>query len=82
MSSVEEKSLAIASAMLATMRLIGQMLSMGIAMLIISIVIGHVQITPEFYPQFLLCVRWCFVVFTLLCFGGIFASMARGNSKS
>jgi EmrB/QacA subfamily drug resistance transporter len=81
-SSVEKKSLAIASATLATMRLIGQMLSMGIAMLIISVVIGHVQITPEYYPQLMTSVRVAFTVFTLLCFGGIFASLSRGNTRT
>jgi predicted MFS family arabinose efflux permease len=81
-SSVEKKSLAIASATLATMRLIGQMLSMGIAMLIISVVIGHVQITPEYYPQLMTSVRVAFIVFTLLCFAGIFASLSRGNTRT
>ena len=81
MSSVEKRSLSIASATLGTMRLTGQMFSMGIAMLILSIVMGRVQITPEFYLQFQLSVRYAFITFTILCFGGIFASMARGNSR-
>jgi EmrB/QacA subfamily drug resistance transporter len=81
MSSVERKSLGIASATLATMRSIGQVLSMGIAMIIIAVVIGHVQITPGLYPQLLTCVRVAFTVFAVLCFGGIFASMARGNTR-
>jgi hypothetical protein len=81
MSSVDKKSLTIASATLATMRLIGQMLSMGVAMLIIAVIMGHAEITPEYYPQFLDCVRVAFIVFTILCFGGIFASLARGNTK-
>lgn len=81
MSSVDKKSLTIASATLATMRLIGQMLSMGVAMLIIAVIMGHAEITPEYYPQFLDCVRVAFIVFTVLCFGGIFASLARGNTK-
>ena len=79
MSSVEKRSLSIASATLGTMRLTGQMFSMGIAMLIISVVMGRVSISPEFYLQFLLSMRYAFIIFTLLCFGGIFASMARGN---
>jgi MFS family permease len=82
MSSVDNKSLAIASATLATMRLIGQMMSMGIAMLIIAVIMGHVQIVPEFYPQLMTSVRVAFIVFTLLCFGGIFASLSRGSMKS
>ncbi len=82
MSSVEKRSLSIASATLGTMRLTGQMFSMGIAMLILSIVMGRVQITPEFYLQFQLSVRYAFIIFTILCFGGIFASMARGTSRN
>lgn len=81
MSSVEKKSLAIASATLATMRLLGQMLSMGIAMLIIALAVGRVQITPEYYPQFMIAVRVSFLISTVLCFGGIFASMARGKNQ-
>ncbi len=79
MSSIGKESLAIASATLATMRLIGQMFSMGIAMLVLATIMGNLQILPEFYPQFQLSVRYSFVIFTLLCFGGIFASMARGK---
>lgn len=79
MSSAGKGSMAIASATLATMRLIGQMLSMGIAMLMLAIIMGNLQILPEFYPQFQTSVRYCFAIFTLLCFGGIFASMARGK---
>jgi len=80
MSSVDRGSIAIASATLSTMRVIGQMLSMGLAMLVLSIIIGHIQITPGVYPQFELSVQICFGIFTVLCFGGIFASLARGNS--
>jgi len=80
MSSVDKGSLATASATLATMRLIGQMLSMGIAMLAMSVIIGHFEIEPAVYPQFQLSVKTCFIIFTVLCFGGIFASLARGNS--
>ena len=76
------KSLAIASATLATMRLIGQMMSMGIAMLMIAVIMGHVQIVPEYYPEMMTSVRVSFLVFTLLCFGGIFASLSRGKTKS
>ncbi len=82
MSSVDKKALTVASATLGTMRLTGQMFSMGIAMLIISLIMGRVRITPEFYEQFLLSLRWVFIVFTLLCFGGIFASLARGRSRN
>ena len=82
MSSVDKRALSVASATLGTMRLTGQMFSMGITMLIIALVMGRVRITPEVYPQFLLSLRYAFIVFTLLCFGGIFASLARGKSRN
>jgi EmrB/QacA subfamily drug resistance transporter len=53
MSSVEKRLYGVASAMFGTMRLTGQMLSMGIVMLIFALAIGNVQITPEYYPMFL-----------------------------
>jgi EmrB/QacA subfamily drug resistance transporter len=80
MSSVDKKSLGVASATLATMRLTGQMFSLGIAMLLISLFMGRVQVTPEVYPQYVLSLQTAFAVFTALCIGGIFASMARGKT--
>lgn len=82
MSSVEKEFYGVASATLGTMRLIGQMLSMGIAMLIFAIYIGKVQITPEYHLQFMEGVKTAFIIFAALCFFGIFASLSRGNMRS
>jgi len=81
MSSVEEKFYGVASATLATMRQIGMMLSMGIAMLIFAIFIGRVEISPEYYPVFVKSLKVAFTIFASLCFGGIFASLARGKMR-
>ncbi|MFH2013118.1 MAG: MFS transporter [Pseudomonadota bacterium] len=81
MSSVEKRSYGVASGMVGTMRLVGQMLSMGIAMLMFALYIGRVQITPEYYPLFLKGLKVIFIIFASLCFGGIFASLARGNMR-
>ena len=81
MSSVEKRFYGVASGMLGTMRLVGQMLSMGIAMLIFAVLIGRVQITPEYHAAFLSSVRVVFIIFTALCLGGVFASMARGKVR-
>lgn len=75
MSSVEKRYYGVASGTVATMRITGQMLSMGIAMLFIALFVGRVQITPEYYPAFLRSMRADFIVFTALCFAGIFASL-------
>jgi len=82
MSSVEKKFYGIASAMVGTMRLIGQMLSMAIAMVVFAIVIGRVEITPEYYANFLSAVKISFIIFSVLAFIGIFASYYRGNIRN
>ncbi|MAF85219.1 MAG: MFS transporter [Dehalococcoidales bacterium] len=81
MSSVEKRFYGVASATLATMRSIGMMLSMGIAMVIFAVFIGRVEITPEYYPVFVRSLKVAFVIFAALCFGGIFASLARGKTR-
>ncbi|MEM3538265.1 MAG: MFS transporter, partial [Nitrososphaerales archaeon] len=81
MSSVEKKFYGVASAMLGTMRLIGQNLSIGIAMLIFAIYIGRAQITPEYYLLFLMSIKVAFIIFSFLCFIGIFASLVRGKVR-
>jgi hypothetical protein len=48
------------------MRLLGQMLSMGIVTLIFSLFIGRAQITPQYYPMLIKSVRVAFIVFS--CF--------------
>ena len=60
------------------MRSTGMMFSMGITMVIFALYIGRVEITPQSYPQFLKSVKVIFMIFTVLSFGGIFASLARG----
>jgi MFS family permease len=81
MSAVDKSYYGVASGTLATMRLVGQMLSLGIVMLMFALFIGQVQITPANYPLFLVSSRTAFIVFTVLCFAGIFASLARGKSR-
>ena len=81
MSSVEKKFYGVASAILGTMRLTGQTLSIGIAMLIFAIYIGRVQITTEYYQPFLISVEVAFIIFAILCFIGIFASLVRGKVR-
>ncbi len=76
MGSVAKKYLGVASGMVGTMRTSGMTLSMGIVMILFSIYIGKAQITPEYYPAFLTSVKVSFVIFTALCFGGIFAQLA------
>ncbi len=81
MSSVEKRFYGVASATLATVRSIGMMLSMGIAMVIFAVFIGRIEITPEYYPVFMRSLKIAFIIFATLCFGGIFISLARGKTR-
>ena len=81
MSSVEKRDYGVASGMVGTMRSIGMMASMAIAMTALSIFMGRVQVTPGVYPQFLEAVTAVLSVFFVLCVLGIFASLARGKVR-
>ncbi len=81
MSSVDKRFYGVASGTLGTMRVIGQTLSMGISMSFIGVFIGHMEITPEHGVALVKTVRVAFLVFGALCFGGVFASLARGKMR-
>ena len=81
MSSVEKRHLGIASGVLGTMRMVGQMMSMGIAMMLISLYIGKQKINPDTYPGLISAMRTGFVIFSILSVLGIFASLARHERK-
>ncbi len=82
MNSVDKRYYGIASGTSATMRLIGQMLSMSIATLTFSFIIGQNEISPSNYDAFLTSVNRLFIVFTIACLIGIYFSFARGVTKS
>jgi len=81
MGSVVNRYYGVASGILGTMRLIGQMLSLGISLMIFSVYLGNVQISPVNYPQFLKSLPVAFGIFTILCGIGIFASLRRGKIR-
>ena len=81
MSSVDRRFYGVASGTVGTMRLLGQMLSMGTTMLVFSQRMGRVEITPAYHPAFVGSARILFVLFAVLCAAGILASLARGNVR-
>jgi EmrB/QacA subfamily drug resistance transporter len=81
MGSVEKRFYGIASGAVASMRLLGNMVSMGIATLIFSVFLGPVKISPEHYGPLLKAVKTAFIVFSILCMAGIPASLARGSVR-
>ncbi|MCB2193667.1 MAG: MFS transporter [Deltaproteobacteria bacterium] len=79
MSSVAPRYYGIASGTVAAMRMMGQMVSMGIAASMLAIFVGQVQITPASYPALLSSLQATFIICCLLCVAGIFASLSRGE---
>ncbi len=82
MSSVEKRHLGVASGVVGTMRIVGQMMSMGIAMMLISLYIGKETINPSTYPGLISAMRTSFIIFSVLSVTGIFASLARHSKNS
>lgn len=81
MSSVEKRHLGIASGVVGTMRMVGQMMSMGIAMMLISLYLGKNEITPETFSRLMAAMKTGFIIFSVLSVLGIFASLARNTRK-
>ena len=81
MGSVDKKYLGVASATVGTMRLTGQMMSMGIATLILRVFIGNNPISSQYATGFMTSMRTTFMVFVGLCVLGVFASLARGKAS-
>jgi MFS family permease len=80
MGSVHKKYLGLASATVGTMRLTGQMMSMGIATLILQLFIGNRAISGQNAAAFMTSMRTTFLIFVVLCVVGVFASLARGKA--
>lgn len=81
MSSVDKRYYGVASGMVGTMRSLGMMMSMAIAMTALALIVGRVQITPEYHVQFLRSARAIFSIFVVLCAAGVLASLARGKVR-
>ena len=83
MGSVDPRETGEASAMVAVMRQTGMMVSMGTAMLFISLIRGSADnIVPETYGEFVEVLRYSFAICTVACLVGAVASMFRGREPS
>jgi len=79
MSSVERRYYGIASAVMSTMRMMGQSFSLGISLFVFSIYLGSAKIAPENYELLIKSVQSGFTIFSIISFLGMFASLKRGN---
>ena len=81
MGSVAKEQYGIASGAVATMRLMGQMLSMAIATVVLALLLGQETIGPGNYDRFLLSIRVVFTLSALLCGVGVYFSLFRGRLR-
>jgi len=79
MGSVERRDMGVASATLGTMRLVGQMMSMALTLVVMAALLHGEKVTPEVFPRFMLSLRAIFSICAALCIAGLFASLARGS---
>ncbi|MGQ9498275.1 MAG: MFS transporter [Desulfotomaculales bacterium] len=81
MSAVHRRFYGVAAGTAGTMRMLGQMLSMGIVMMLFALLLGQARVTPQNYGLFLTGMKISLAIFAVLCVGGIFASLARGRLR-
>jgi EmrB/QacA subfamily drug resistance transporter len=79
MSAVEPRDYSVAAAILGTMRLVGQAMSMAVVAALLAAFMGGRRIGPESVPALLASTRVAFSLFAALCLVGVFASLARGR---
>ncbi|MGD8837933.1 MAG: MFS transporter [Desulfobacteraceae bacterium] len=79
MGSVQKRHYGIAAGAVATMRLIGQMISMAAATLVLSLYLGSRSIEPSTYPLLLDSMKTVMSSFSIICFVGIYFSLRRGK---
>lgn len=82
MSSVEAKDRSSASATVAVVRQMGMVVSMGIAMAVISVIMGSLDmLEPSTYGNFVDVIRVSFIVSAVMCILALLASWFRGNGS-
>jgi EmrB/QacA subfamily drug resistance transporter len=81
MGSVAKEQYGIASGAVATMRLMGQMVSMAIATVVLAMLVGHEAIGPDTFDRFLVSIRIVFTLSALLCAIGVSFSLFRGRLR-
>ena len=82
MGSVPPKDTSVASAAVATMRTVGQAMSMGILTLVFAFVMGDVPIIQQYYPLLIQSCQITCIICVVLCIASVFASFVGIKSDS
>lgn len=82
MGSVPPKDTSVASAAVATMRTVGQAMSMGILTLVFAFVMGNVPIIEQYYPLLISSCQITCLICVVLCIASVFASLVGIKSTN
>lgn len=82
LGSVARQQLGIASSVMGMTRMLGQAISMAIAIFLLAHFVGDSRVDAANTPAFLQAARLAFIIFALLCLIGIPASWARGGTTT
>ena len=82
MGSVPPKDTSVASAAVATMRTVGQAMSMGILTLVFAFVMGNVPIIEQYYPLLVQSCQMTCMICLVLCIASVFASFVGVKAKT
>jgi len=82
MGSVPPKDTSVASAAVATMRTVGQAMSMGILTLVFAFVMGNVPIIEQYYPLLVQSCQMTCMICLVLCIASVFASFVGVKAKA
>ncbi|HON55594.1 MAG TPA: MFS transporter, partial [bacterium] len=77
MTSVSNEYYGIASGILSSMRILGQVISMAIVLLFFNMILGPVKITNQNLLGFIDYLKYSFLLFAILSGIGVFFSLAR-----
>ncbi len=79
MSGVPRSLYGTAGGVVATMRILGQLASMGLVAMVFALTMGRVEITPATYPALERALEASFLVGALICLLALACSLARGR---
>lgn len=82
MGSVPPKDTSVASAAVATMRTVGQAMSMGILTLVFAFIMGNVPIIEKYYPLLIQSCQITCIICVILCILSVFASLVGIKSNN
>ena len=82
MGSVPPKDTSVASAAVATMRTVGQAMSMGILTLVFAFIMGDVPIIQQHYPLLVQSCQVTCLICVVLCIASVFASFVGIKANS